>query len=158
MTPAAKRSAQGHAVAMSLIAVLLTVLWATVAHPARADICAGVVQAPVALGCGQRSLPFGGRSLGEIADGVIGRVLRFGGKIAACESNRQRTMGIGAGQGKASKGLGAPARYPRMRTDRGRGLSTESRALRSTLLTALTYQPQRRALSLPPGSDRRLPH
>lgn len=51
-------------------------------------------------------------------------------------------MGVGAGQGSASRGLLAPARYPRMRTDRGCGVSTESRALRYTVLIPPTYQRQ----------------
>lgn len=57
-------------------------------------------------------------------------VLRFGSKFAASETYPERGVGIGTGQGKAS-GDKAPARYPRLRTDRGRGVSTESRGLRS---------------------------
>ena len=120
---------------MTLIAVLLAVLWTAVAHPAGADISPGVAETPVAVGRWQPALPCGGWSLWEIADGVIGRVLRFGGEIAPGELNPAWTVSIGAGQGEASRGLDAPARYPRMRTDRGCGVSTESRALRYTRLT-----------------------
>ncbi|MGH3971576.1 MAG: hypothetical protein ACRDTV_26650, partial [Mycobacterium sp.] len=76
---------------MSLIAVLLAMLRARMAHPAGADICAGVVEAPAAFGRRQPPLPFGGRSLREIADDVIGCVFCFGGDIAAGELNPERT-------------------------------------------------------------------
>lgn len=84
---------------------------------------------PVALGDWQPPYPLCERSIREIADGVVGRVVRFGGEIAAGELNPERSVSIGAGQGGASRGLNAPARYPRMRTGRGCGVSTESRAL-----------------------------
>jgi hypothetical protein len=59
----------------------------------------------------------------------------FRSELAASEPDPQRTVGICAGQGGASRGLHAPARYPRMRTDRGDGVSTESLALRCPLVT-----------------------
>lgn len=55
-------------------------------------------------------------------------MLCFSGEFAASQTDPQRSVGIGAGQGKAS-GDKAPARYPRIRTDRGRGVSTQSRGL-----------------------------
>lgn len=70
------------------------------------------------------------RTSRKITLDVISCVRRFDGKLAASETDPKRGVGISAGQGWASRGLGAPARYPRMRTGRGRGVSTESRGLR----------------------------
>lgn len=121
---------------MSLTAVLLAMLRSRMAHPTGAEIGAGVVKTPVAVGRWTPALPFGRRPVGEIADGVIGCVVRFGGEIPAGELNPEWTMSISAGQGGASRGLNAPARYPRMRTGRGCRVSTESRALRYAALTS----------------------
>ena len=60
---------------------------------------------------------------------MVGRVMCLDSEFAARETNPQWGVSIGTGQGRAS-GDKAPARYPRMRTNRGRGVSTESRGLR----------------------------
>jgi hypothetical protein len=136
MTPAVERGAHVYTAAMPLVAVLLAVLRTRVAHPAGADVGAGVMEPPLAVGRRQPALPFRRRSVGEIADDMIGCMLRFGGEIAAGNLNPERSVGVGARQGGASRGLSAPARYPRMRTDRGCGVSTESRALLHPLFTS----------------------
>lgn len=104
MTPAAKCGAQGYTVTVSMVPVLLTVLRTGMAHPAGADIGAGVAENPVAR-CGRRPpVPFGRRSAGEVADGVIRCVQRCGSEIAAGELNPERTMSIGAGQRQSLQG------------------------------------------------------
>jgi hypothetical protein len=90
------------AVAVSPIAVVASMLWTCVAHRARADVRAGVVEGPVALSRCPPPWRFGRRSFREIAEGVMGCVLRFGGEIAAGELDPEWCMGIGAGQGRAS--------------------------------------------------------
>lgn len=113
---------------MTLVAVGLAVLRTGVAHPASTDVRSGVVQAPTAIRRIALCWPNGGRSRGQIADRMRRRVLCFSGEISAGETHPERSVGIGAGQGRASRGRAAPARYPRMRTGRGCGVSTESRA------------------------------
>lgn len=97
-------------------------------HRARTDIGAVVAEHPITLGGGQPPFPLKGRAAGKIAVGAMRCVVRFDSEFATGETDPKWSVGIGAGQGNAS-GDKAPARYPRMRTDRGRGVSTESRGL-----------------------------
>lgn len=78
------------------------------AHPAGAHIGAGVVENPMTFGRWQPALPFGGRSLREVAKSVIACVVRLGGEIAARELNPERSMCIGAGQGRGLQGTDSP--------------------------------------------------
>lgn len=52
------------------------------------------------------------RTSGKVAVDVIGCVTRFDRELTASETDPKRSMGIGAGQGWASRGRGAPARLP----------------------------------------------
>ena len=132
----ANTNAEIDVVAMASGAAVRLALRSCVAHPARADIRSSVVKSPVAPRDWHPSVPFDGRSVWKIADGVRRSVLGFGGEIAAGELNPERSVRISAGQGVAFQGLNAPARYPRVRTDRGCGVSTESRALRQHVFTS----------------------
>ncbi|PVA40515.1 hypothetical protein DDJ98_02565 [Mycobacteroides abscessus] len=78
---------------------------------------------------------------------MVGCVVCFDGEFAAGKADPQGCVGIGTGQGSAS-GDKAPARYPRLRTDRGRGVSIASRGLRCPAIMHLILAVARRAAPL----------
>lgn len=146
VAPSPERVAQRDAVVVALDAIESTAFPAGVTHPARADSGTGIAERPVALGGWPPRRSGRGRTWWKVAAGVVAGMLRFSGEFAAGQSDPQWSVGIGAGQGKAS-GDRAPARYPRMRTDRGRGVSTESRGLCCPAIMRSTYQRWRTCFS-----------
>ncbi len=104
VAPAADRDVQSYVVAASLCPVLPTMLRARVTHPAGADVGACVVQHPVAFCRGEPSGPGHRRMIGQIARSMGSCMRGFRSEFAAGESNPQRTVGICAGQGGASRG------------------------------------------------------
>ena len=104
MVPTADGSVQSYVVAASLCPVLLTMLPAGVTHPAGADVGACVVQHPVALCRGEPSRPAYRQMIGQVARSMGSCMRGFRSEFAAGESNPQRTVGICAGQGGASRG------------------------------------------------------
>jgi len=101
-----------------------------VAQRARANPGARVRESPEALRCEQPG-PTSLKPLREVADVMAVGVPRFNGKFATAKTNPDRRMCIGTGQGGAFQRSCAPARYPRLRTDRGGDWSTASLARRS---------------------------
>ena len=104
MAPTADGGVQSYAVAASLCPVLLTMPPAGVTHPAGTDVGACVVQHPVALCRGEPSRPGYRRMIGQVARSMGNCMRGFRSEFAADESNPQRTVGICAGQGGASRG------------------------------------------------------
>ncbi|SHV57535.1 Uncharacterised protein [Mycobacteroides abscessus subsp. abscessus] len=72
---------------------------------------------------------------------MVGCVVCFDGEFAAGKADPQGCVGIGTGQGSAS-GDKAPARYPRLRTNRGHGVSIASRGLRCPAIMRRMYRGQ----------------
>lgn len=103
------------ALASKVAAVSRTV----VAQRAATDRRSGPPERPTAV-AGQVIKPAAhGRAFREVADTVAVIVISFDTQVAAGQTNPQRGMCIGTGQGSAFRGSCAPARYPRLRTDRG---------------------------------------
>ena len=99
-----RRSVQSYVVAASLCPVLLTMLPAGVTHPAGADVGACVVQHPLASCRGAPARPGYRRMIGQVARSMGSCMRGFRSEFAADDSNPQRTVGICAGQGGASRG------------------------------------------------------
>jgi len=101
-----------------------------VAQRTRANPGARVRENPEALRR-QQPGPTSLKPLREVADVMAVNVPRFNRKFATTKTNPNRRMCIGTGQSGAFQRSCAPARYPRMRTDRGGDRSTASLARRS---------------------------
>ncbi len=87
----------------------------------------GVAECPMAGG----SVPThrcAGRTRRQIARDVVAGMLGFRCKFTVGDTDPKRGVGISAGQGGASGGYG-PCPLSRLRTNRGYGVSTASRAL-----------------------------
>jgi hypothetical protein len=125
-TPVRETTDSTATLATEITSMTLTV----VAQRARANPGARVREGPEALRRGQPG-PTSLKPLREVADVMAVGVPRFNGKFATAKANPNRRMCIGTGQGSAFQRSCAPARYPRMRTDRGGDWSTASLARRS---------------------------
>jgi hypothetical protein len=106
ITPSPECASQRGPVAAALDPIQPTAFAARVAHPARADSRPGVAERPVALGGWESARSSGGWTWRKVAADVVTVVLRFSGEFAASQADPQWSMGIGAGQGKASGGQG----------------------------------------------------
>ncbi|KAF0957587.1 hypothetical protein MLGJGCBP_02971 [Rhodococcus sp. T7] len=125
-TPLREATDSTATLATEITSMTLTV----VAQRARANPGARVRECPDAVRCGQPG-PTSLIPVREVADVMAVGVPRFNGKFATVKTNPDRRMCFGTGQGGAFQRSCAPARYPRMRTDRGGDCCTASLARRS---------------------------
>ncbi len=115
--PAAKGATESRGVSSSRATCFLAMLRTRVAHPTRADVSTGVPEHPIAS-CHTPAPRREGWMWGKVADGVVLRMLRFGVEIATGDTDPNGSVGISAGQGRAS-GVNAPARGPQVEDEQG---------------------------------------
>lgn len=106
VAPVLRSGSKRDAVAVALGAVGEAKLPPGMTHPARTHRGAGVAEYPVALRPSVACRHVERRPRRKVAVSVVGRVACFGREFFASETDPQRSVSIGTGQGKASRDKG----------------------------------------------------